>query len=404
MEQADIDNELFLMFDGTKKRQKDLVIGDILMSDDSTPCSILYIVPIYEETYVIKPTKGESFIVGESHTLSLNFSGALCCSWSNALNTYTVKWFNYDKLKYNQKTFSVYKYETKENAYEEVINFKNSLQSIDFFDVIVRKFVKLVKSLQKQCKIYKTLLIFPYTDIEFDPYVIGYWLGDGTSCRSEITTADPEIVEYFTEYFKQFNLYLKPNPTKPITYRISSGKKGRNYKGKNRFLEYLQEKDLIDNKHIPLELIHTSRENRLRLLAGLIDSDGSLSSNCYDFVQKRENLLDDVVYLCRSLGFACYKKECEKTCTNGANGPVTGTYYRIAISGEGLEEIPCLLERKQATSRKQIKDVLVVGMKVTKLDNPLQTYRIMTDKPRFLMADLTVRCSYKRNIADCENI
>lgn len=139
----------------------------------------------------------------------------------------------------------------------------------------------------------------------------------------------------------------------------------------------------------------TSRHKRLQLLAGLLDSDGSLQNGCYDFIQKRENLLDETIFLARSLGFSAYKSAEYKTCTNGANGPVTGLYYRCSISGEGIEEIPCKIPRKQAKPREQVKDVLVTGMKLEKIENPITTYRIITDKDKFLMSDFTVRHSYR---------
>jgi hypothetical protein len=147
-------------------------------------------------------------------------------------------------------------------------------------------------------------------------------------------------------------------------------------------------------KNIPDIFMRNSRENRLKLLAGLLDTDGSLDkANCYDFIQKREELLDQVVFLCRSLGFSCYKVECEKTCTNAPNGPKTGTYYRCCISGEGLEQIPCLLERKKAKPRQQVKDVLVTGMKLKPIGT-FTNYRLITSSPRYLMSDFTVRQSY----------
>ena len=93
-----------------------------------------------------------------------------------------------------------------------------------------------------------------------------------------------------------------------------------------------------------------------------------LHKNCYEITQKSKVLADDILYLCRSLGFACYQREVEKTCTNSSNGRVTGTYHKCSISGEGLEEIPVLLKRKKAHKRQQIKDALNTGFKLEKLE------------------------------------
>jgi hypothetical protein len=145
---------------------------------------------------------------------------------------------------------------------------------------------------------------------------------------------------------------------------------------------------LINNKHIPDSYKYNSRENRLQLLAGLIDSDGYMGSNVYEITQKRKNLSDDIMYLCRSLGYACYQKECIKSCTYKGKR-VEGTYYKLSISGD-LSEVPVKINRKKATKRKQIKDVLVTGFKVqySKKDN---YYGITIDgNQRFLLGDFTV--------------
>lgn len=61
---------------------------------------------------------------------------------------------------------------------------------------------------------------------------------------------------------------------------------------------------------------------------------------------------------------------------------------------KGIEEIPTLLPRKQAKVRKQVKDVLVTGIELTKLSS-FPNYRIVTDKPLFLMSDFTVRHCFR---------
>ena len=110
---------------------------------------------------------------------------------------------------------------------------------------------------------------------------------------------------------------------------------------------------------------------------------------CYTFVFKSEKLADDIIFLARSLGFKAFKKEIQQTCTNGKNGPVTGTYYRFVIYGEGLEKVPSLLKRKQAKVRKQKKNASVTAISVKYVGK--QDYYILdTDKNRFLLDDFTI--------------
>ena len=108
----------------------------------------------------------------------------------------------------------------------------------------------------------------------------------------------------------------------------------------NSFRDY----NLLKNKHIPQDYKSNSREVRLQLLAGLIDTDGSYDKkgNGFYFIQKNETLFDDLIFLTRSLGFACYKSKCEKR---------IGTYFRCHISGN-VDEIPTKIKRKKASIRR----------------------------------------------------
>ena len=389
-------NRSFLLFDGTTKNIEDLKVGDELMGDDSKPSKILKIEEVTEETYIVEPVKGDKYVTSQSQMLSLIYSANPGIKWNE--ETYQVRWLDSATLKVKTKGFPIKKYkEENENirhslAKNEAEIFKNNIVPVKNLNIPVTTYLKMGNDNKRLIKGYKTEVVYPDQEFEIDPYILGYWLGDGDSGGAGITTADKEIVDYFTEYFDKLNLILKQ--TALYHYYISSGTKTGGA-GRNPFLNFLKESKLIGNKHIPLAFLRSSRQNRLKLLAGLLDSDGHLpkdGGNCYEFVQKRENLLDDVVTLCRSLGFSCYKVECQKTCTNSSNGPVTGTYFRIRISGEGLEEIPVLLERKKAKERRQIKNALVTGIELKSM-GLFPNYKIFTDTPRFIMSDFTVRHS-----------
>ena len=133
---------------------------------------------------------------------------------------------------------------------------------------------------------------------------------------------------------------------------------------KNCFLEFLKKFNLINNKHIPLQYKTSSIDDRLNLLAGLIDSDGYYQRGCYEIVQKRKKLSEDIVDLCRSLGFGTTIKKVRKTCTNAKNGPKTGTYYLVRFSGHAIKKIPVLLKRKKASTRKMNKKTWVTGFDI----------------------------------------
>ena len=127
-------------------------------------------------------------------------------------------------------------------------------------------------------------------------------------------------------------LGLSTNKAKTINY--SSKEKTKN---KNRLINSLKEYNLIKNKHIPEVYKINDRNTRLEILAGIIDSDGHYNkkSNQYEITLKSEKLIDDILYLTRSLGFSATKKTRTKKCCN--NGKI-GTYYQVIFYGNDINE------------------------------------------------------------------
>ncbi len=124
-----------------------------------------------------------------------------------------------------------------------------------------------------------------------------------------------------------------------------------------------------------------------------MDADGHLvvKNNNYDLILVNERLLDETIFLARSLGLAAYKSVCQKTCTNSANGPVTGTYYRTCISGDNLHLLPMVLERKKARPRQLNKSVLVSGCTIEPAGfGPYYQFDLNGSRKNVLLEDFTV--------------
>jgi len=340
-----------MLANGEMTKVENIKVGDKLMGDDSRPRTVLSLARGREMMYDIIPTKGDTYTVNESHILSLK------CS-----STYSKK-------------------------------FKKG----QIVDICVKDYLNLPKSFHGPAGAllgYRIPVKFPEKNVEMDPYALGYWLGDGTSRYPAITTIEEPIIRYFKEYAEKLGLFIRQGKGRDsITYSISAGKRNRpgisGSVGKNKFLNMLNKYNLVQNKHIPYDYKCNSRDIQLELLAGIIDSDGYLSNNTYDIIQKNERLLDDIIFIARSLGFAAYKKECKKSCMYQGEKK-TGTYYRICISGEGLENIPVKLIRKKARPRKQMKDVLVTRIKVVKKEvDDYYGFEIDGNR-RFILGDFQV--------------
>ena len=218
-------------------------------------------------------------------------------------------------------------------------------------DVPLDEYLRYSNKRKSNLKGYHTGVNFKSKEVTFDPYILGVWLGDGSQ--------DSTILHYLREYTPNNNLSL--NYQSKYDYRISSFSR----KEENTFLTFLKKYNLINNKHIPNDYKINDKNIRLQVLAGLIDTDGYLVHGTYEITQKSKQLMDDIIFLARSLGFMTTTKHVVKSCTY-KNSIVSGYYYRTFISGD-ISTIPVKIERKKAAIRTQKKDVLKHGFDVVAL-------------------------------------
>jgi deoxycytidine triphosphate deaminase len=149
----------------------------------------------------------------------------------------------------------------------------------------------------------------PEAELPVDPYVLGVWLGDGTSTKAEVTCGpgDEQILE---EMRAAGHDVWKA--TGRLAYRIgglSRGRVGRRrdsggrYSADGSLSSALRALGVLGNKHIPVAYLRGSIGQRLALLQGLMDSDGyvDVAGRC-EFVNMREDLSDGVAELAASLG------------------------------------------------------------------------------------------------------
>jgi len=292
------------MFNGGVKNVEDIVEGDIVMGNDSTPRIAYGITSGEEEMFLVKPNKGESFECNISHILSLK--------WANRKSTFRG-------LKYN-----------------------------DVLNISVEEYLQLSKWAQRHLMLYRNGYELNEVKHEFDPYIVGCWLGDGNSRESSITTIDKEIINEWTILAESINCSIRIKDD-GISYKIS-GEKG--VKGSNKFLSFLQEKNLICNKHIPDEYIYDSIENRLKMLAGIIDTDGYLAVNngkpkYFEITQKREVLAKQIYELALSVGFHSSISKKKATMLREDGTRYCCDVYRVMIYGD-LYKIPTKVPHKIA--------------------------------------------------------
>lgn len=345
-----------LMADGTIKYVEDVKVNDYLLGPDGNVRKVLNLARGRETMYKITPhTGGEPFIVNENHLLYLR---------------------------------------SKRN------------KQVNFTVMSVKEFVSLsrYKREQKYKLVRYGVTEFPNAkrqELKLSPYYLGLWLGDGTSRSASVTIMDLEIKNAVELEFLRLGVKTRIETlenNKASTYHASNGNFSLTESKK-----LLREYNLLQNKHIPLDYKTASVNNRLSLLAGIIDSDGSLSCNGYEITFKNKKLFDDVVFLARSLGF----------CVSTSSKIVKNTtYFRMMITGN-VDSIPVRIERKKALPRRQIKDWQVSGFTCEKLPEDDFYGFALSDDHLYLSADFTVHHNtgktvrsvvsnlYQLYVADC---
>ena len=380
-----------MMSDGNIKKVQDITKGEFLMGPDSKPRKILNLVRGNSDMYQITPSKGEKFEVNGDHIMMLKATNIGSSVNSDKENRVKLSWQEKDEngypinkcknFPYENESKKIYiknvkYYKNKEEAFEASIKYKetlndneNVIKDGDIIEIPLKEYLKRMKNIgSRNYYLYKVPIDFEEKDIKIDPYILGYWLGDGNSNNIGITSMEKEVIDYFdTKILSDENMEKKEYPKKNSEASTIIYSSVMKTKGKNKILNNFKEYNLIDNKHIPQDFKINDRTTRLNLLAGLMDSDGyyNKSSNQYEICLKSEKLIDDILYLVRSLGYAGTKKEVSKKCHN--NGKV-GTYYQIIFYGHNLTDIPVKLIRKQARERVINKDPLRYGFKVKKIE------------------------------------
>ena len=142
--------------------------------------------------------------------------------------------------------------------------------------------------------------------------------------------------------------------TRCPSYNISTG---ISFQGNNVLRNNLKKLNLLNNKHIPHKYLVSSVEDRLELLAGIIDTDGYKARTTYEVIFKSEIFARDVTFLARSLGFSCNLKRKWARATNAPTHK-GDWYWRLHISGE-TSTVPLRVSRKKTSKRLQKKNHLV---------------------------------------------
>lgn len=349
-------------FSGRIVKVEDVKPGDLLMGPDGKPRTVLGTTKGYGNLFRVSPKAGGNpFVCNDVHVLSLK------------------------KVRPENR---VRHHKCKDGTITKHINSNPSRGKI--VNIPLNEYLEKSDTFKKAYRLWRAKLDFSHKELSIPPYILGAWLGDGHSRGAVLTTMDLELENAWSTWSlsigDRMRVWTKEENRASI-YASSSQETGRAGEG----FKALKALGLVKNKHIPQDYLTSSRDQRLELLAGLLDTDGhysffedeTTSSPSFDFIQKNEELANQVAFLARSLGFKVSVSECQKHDQNGT----VGTYFRLTILGK-LSQIPTKLPRKRAVDGK--KDPSVSGFRIESIGEG-DYYGFELDGDHlYLLSDFTV--------------
>lgn len=329
-------------YDGSLINVEDVKVGETLMGNDSTLRTVLEVHSGIDDMYKITQNNGGvSFTVNSKHILYL----------------------------YHHKKY---------------------------FTMSVEDYLKKDITFKSECmQVQSEAIEYEREELPIDPYFYGLWLGDGDTKEISIANNDEKVQEFLYEYANKIGCSIKlvgnPLPSSGlqirhlfssksilqskdsetgeveqfssakeaannndnhhcyITRATSSGKKhGNKYwkwkRRKGHFRSIFKEVTGFQKNFINPKYLKGSSENRFKLLAGIIDSDGNYSThstkNNYTVVTKLYSLAKNIQELAWSLGLRA-------NISNKYIKKYDTTYYNVTISGKNCVFIPIKIERKK---------------------------------------------------------
>ena len=329
---------------------------------------------------------------------------------------------------------------TKQEAYEKMVEFSKTIPDTNVFDINVQQYLALPSSVKKHVKgvINTSVVQWKEQELPIDPYILGLWLGDGMSKCNAFASMDAEIIKSWAvwtdtvgcEICHVKNIPPHENHSFYIRRRGSSTGKataigdpehsrancigcttskhvcaacdwtfekrmdsikgdgknsnGHNVVNLNPVVELFKKHNLYNNKHVPIEYVVNSEENRLKILAGMIDTDGCLKkqNDCYRYeiaqCEKRKHLLESFRLIAGSLGFRAKILE-------SANNMFT-----LHITGDNIHKIPVKLPRKQIPYQLRMKNYGTHKIEIKSIGRGAFCGWNIDKNERFLLGDFTI--------------
>lgn len=234
-----------------------------------------------------------------------------------------------------------------------------------------------------------------------NPYLYGYFLGDGCSSRASISVGvkDKDNVE------KELKSLLKEDLT--ISFRNKRNIWDFYIIGESKKIF----KNIFNNtksseKFIEDEYLFNSKETRISVLQGLMDSDGCANKNgSCEFCSKSKKLSEQVKWIVESLGGWASITECNSGYFSKKNNKYIdcGKRYRVTISmcDENIKLFRLKRKQDRVKYRTRSKDALYIASAEYVRDDYAQCIMVDSDEHLYITDNFIVTHNTSLTTAMC---
>jgi DNA gyrase/topoisomerase IV subunit B len=213
-----------LMWDGSIKQAKDVIVDDKLVGDDGQPRKVLRTTNGVDDMYEICDAKGMNVTVNSLHILTLYFPKNMEIYWKESASSWKMMYFDNDKI--TEKAFRTCDKKTntsdhfnksiltKEEAYNKIVEFKQSISekysTSKIIDIKLVDYIKLSDSNKRRIFTVNNMnpISWEKKEVPISPYIFGAWLGDGDHSGCGMTTIDDELVKEYAVWADTINCEL----------------------------------------------------------------------------------------------------------------------------------------------------------------------------------------------------
>ncbi|MDN5748431.1 MAG: replicative DNA helicase [Pseudonocardia sp.] len=195
------------------------------------------------------------------------------------------------------------------------------------------------------------------------PYVLGAWLGAGDSRSGRLTFADQDVVDR-----------VRADGLDVVAQRARHRYRIRGLR------PALRDLGVLHDGHVPAAYLRASEKDRRALLAGLLDTDGSVTSGGHvRFRNTSRRLADAVFELAVSLGFVAHLRQEERS---GFGGRRFRDQYLVsftpgeAVFGSTRKNERCSSSRQRSEFRyiADVRPIASVPVRCVEVDNADHLY------------------------------